>query len=1472
MNEPCEILFNTSSLAMSGALDASGQIVTMPDGVSVAVWVFDSIDLGPNVNVTMTGQRAMVLLSRSTAKIDTNFKVFPGTLGGFPGGYSVGRREADRFSSVCPWWPENGNDFFALQESTDWRIKERCTNDGLTSCCPGDVPISMLTDDASIPSNNVNGPGSGNVRVYLFTVDTSATSKDEIQTVTTSVLDGQNLGGGFRLHFNTYTTGVIPMDTTADEMKQILETDLNPNSSVANLHKIDRTSLPTNLNGVGQVLVSRMSQSTLQGNVYQWKITFTSHVGNPGEIDSTPLTATNLLTGIGADVQVATVQQGNSIAGDFSLSFLSSTTRLMPHDVDAAALQTALKEDIPSLSHVFVFRTDPTNNCNDGFCPNGPTKQGGYTWTLELTTNVGNVSPTFPVSSDFDAEGAVEVMTFANQLTDSYCTNFATDSDCPVVRITADHSLTAIAGRLELTSPRPFSLAFGGGGGGYGGSGGDGFGWTSPGSPYNDERITALLGGSGGQLGYVAPFEANLFRETGDPGTNGRPRGRGGAGGGALEIVAVNDITLGPNGVLNFDGERGTDAFMTAGGGGSGGAVLLSAGGVIRLQGKISVAGGNGGEALEPNGRTDIVNGHGAAGSGGRVAMFAQAITFGEGSSVGYDGGSGVEACSVDGVRNCEGGSGTFLHEESLGHDMFVDETQGAAGTDGSLFLHSSEKMVTSSGVVKRTPFVQHGPEYQIEYGKPGRVTYYVKLGDATTVGNDEVDKDGWGTTFELREEEWTTSADSKGTDNKVLIGVFVGKTFRHGANYYGLPGDTTYDSNQVTFNEYARQEVWYKVDIRINWLDMVYDIYMDDVLRVDKAPFQGGGVRRVGLSTYHHAAVWYDEIYVGRDATMNFRCPKILAEGVEMNRPMQTGWKSSDIEGYSEKWRMERHESHLSRREAYKYNNGGLIPFDGDGHNKYNSDIKFRFADGDHRAVEGGLNAGSLLRVSGAEVPDDEWDRAATSDGGMGGNAWESGGGNKNSGYGVGGRGGGGGAGTKGISQRYMWYGEHFNVDSARDGYESGSDFAGGVAACSTDDFVTWKNEGIMLNYANITDMVLGKTGPFVVERPKVLFNNATSKYVMWMTVDDADKTLGLAGVAVSDFANGPFDFVRSFYPDGNETHDQTVYQDETGTAFLARTYYATVDYILPAPVMQPMWESVKNRDGTTNFGLNYHRANYEPAYDDYHDIYLQRWRTENKQWQVICVNKETKVQRDVPYGEVNFDGEVCDDPTEYKLVRGQGQQGDDLAGVETRFLDPKDEENSWWKPTSVPSVVAQPWSKNYEDGTCGIRKLDNDMHEKDPDLGQRETGGREECSNIVDNAIHPTPPDLLIGVDTVVEQRRAKYVAISKLTDDFLDTSGVLMSFEGEMEDEADLITLLRNGGFGWESGDDLGSTFKPQVYTEFKMAQDWDTRFHQYEENFNDRAFYSLSCQLDGTCPVDFKDQVELGRAESSSNVAS
>jgi hypothetical protein len=41
---------------------------------------------------------------------------------------------------------------------------------------------------------------------------------------------------------------------------------------------------------------------------------------------------------------------------------------------------------------------------------------------------------------------------------------------------------------------------------------------------------------------------------------------------------------------------------------------------------------------------------------------------------------------------------------------------------------------------------------------------------------------------------------------------------------------------------------------------------------------------------------------------------------------------------------------------------------------------------------------------------------------------------------------------------------------------------------------------------------------------------------------------------------------FRRSFYPDGNRTRDQVIYKIDAQNAVLGRTYYQTVEFLLPA------------------------------------------------------------------------------------------------------------------------------------------------------------------------------------------------------------------------------------------------------------------------------------------------------------------
>ena len=48
----------------------------------------------------------------------------------------------------------------------------------------------------------------------------------------------------------------------------------------------------------------------------------------------------------------------------------------------------------------------------------------------------------------------------------------------------------------------------------------------------------------------------------------------------------------------------------------------------------------------------------------------------------------------------------------------------------------------------------------------------------------------------------------------------------------------------------------------------------------------------------------------------------------------------------------------------------------------------------------------------------------------------------------------------------------------------------------------------------------------------------------MMWMGAGESKNgTFGLSAVATSGYPDGPFSLRRTLYPDGNETHDQTVF-----------------------------------------------------------------------------------------------------------------------------------------------------------------------------------------------------------------------------------------------------------------------------------------------------------------------------------------
>lgn len=123
----------------------------------------------------------------------------------------------------------------------------------------------------------------------------------------------------------------------------------------------------------------------------------------------------------------------------------------------------------------------------------------------------------------------------------------------------------------------------------------------------------------------------------------------------------------------------------------------------------------------------------------------------------------------------------------------------------------------------------------------------------------------------------------------------------------------------------------------------------------------------------------------------------------------------------------------------------------------------------------------------------------------------------------------------------RYYWFGE-----------KRGRSASEGVNVYSSEDLYNWSFEGLALA-PDDTDSTSDIARGCVMERPKVIFNKQTGKYVMWFHLELKDKgySAARAAVAVSDQVTGPYTFIKSYRPNGNMSRDMSLFVDDDGSAY---------------------------------------------------------------------------------------------------------------------------------------------------------------------------------------------------------------------------------------------------------------------------------------------------------------------------------
>ncbi|MFK0153310.1 RICIN domain-containing protein [Streptomyces sp. NPDC090493] len=149
-------------------------------------------------------------------------------------------------------------------------------------------------------------------------------------------------------------------------------------------------------------------------------------------------------------------------------------------------------------------------------------------------------------------------------------------------------------------------------------------------------------------------------------------------------------------------------------------------------------------------------------------------------------------------------------------------------------------------------------------------------------------------------------------------------------------------------------------------------------------------------------------------------------------------------------------------------------------------------------------------------------------------------------------------GGGVIKVGSYYYWFGEDRNSDNT---FKY-------VDAYRSTDLKTWEFRNHVLAQSSASELSTA-----YIERPKVIYNASTGKFVMWMHKENGvDYSQARAAVAVSDTVDGTYTYQGSFQPLGQYmSRDLTTFVDTDGTAYMVSAanenadlhiYKLTADY----------------------------------------------------------------------------------------------------------------------------------------------------------------------------------------------------------------------------------------------------------------------------------------------------------------------
>jgi len=117
------------------------------------------------------------------------------------------------------------------------------------------------------------------------------------------------------------------------------------------------------------------------------------------------------------------------------------------------------------------------------------------------------------------------------------------------------------------------------------------------------------------------------------------------------------------------------------------------------------------------------------------------------------------------------------------------------------------------------------------------------------------------------------------------------------------------------------------------------------------------------------------------------------------------------------------------------------------------------------------------------------------------------------------------------------------------------------GVNIYASKDLGNWELRNAVITRASAPDLMAADR---IIERPKIVYNDATGQFVMWLHWEGQNYATAEAGVFTSPTVDGDYTLRSHFRPASNMSRDDTLFKDDDGKAYFISAANENADLML--------------------------------------------------------------------------------------------------------------------------------------------------------------------------------------------------------------------------------------------------------------------------------------------------------------------